>query len=61
MKNFLYIARLTMKDDEGRLLRKLGRHPSLTKACEYAYEKFGKTKVSSVMISKKELDKRRNK
>jgi len=61
MNNFLYIARLTMKDEEGRLLRKLGRHPSLTKACEYAYEKFGKTKVSSVMISKKELDKRRNK
>jgi hypothetical protein len=52
-----YIARLTKKDSDGRLLRRLGRHQSLMHAMEFAQNKFGAKNVSSVQISKQELNK----
>lgn len=45
-----YVARLKQRDKAGRLLRKIGRHPNLTAAFEFAVEKYGRENVKSVRV-----------
>lgn len=45
-----YVVRLKQRDKDGRLLRKLGRHPNLTAAYEFAVEKYGRNNINSVKV-----------
>lgn len=55
MNEFKYVVRLKQRDKDGRMLRRIGRHPNLTAAYASAVEKFGAKNISSVRIAASEL------